>query len=123
MEVLTYHFVRTPSEGSELFFKRLTVLNAAVCFDLEDSIKSLSGSLDSELKDKARTKILKFLGNYSTHLSECRLGIRINKSNSHEFEKDISFLTSFSKFCKIDCLFLPKIETITLIFIFSSFTS
>ena len=110
MEVLTYHFVRTPTEGSELFFKRLSLLNAVVCFDLEDSIKTSSGSLDSELKDKTRTKILNFLRNYNTHLSECRLGIRINKSNSYEFEKDISFLKSFSKFHKIDCIFLPKIE-------------
>lgn len=111
-KILMFHFTAPTKEMIIGFSKSIFNLDAILCFDLEDIVKDLPINLDNEgqrnlhRKDVITTIELLF----AQHINPM-VGIRMNTWDSIEFYEDLKAIESIKTKIKINCIFLPKVES------------
>lgn len=80
-------------------------------FDLEDTLFDIEGLKTPEIKSWGRNELIEFSYLRKDLPSRKKIGVRVNRPNSAEFDNDIFFLSQLSKNWNIEAIVIPKVET------------
>lgn len=111
MDVL--YFIKYFEHGFDRYFRKISKTDATIVFDLEDSIQDTD---HPERNPIVKAQFRKILGNllleHKALLDPKKIGIRLNGTDSGEFERDIQFLQKTPK-VSWDSIIIPKVEELT----------
>lgn len=102
-----YQFIKYNHETNINHFYSVIKTNAVLCFDFEDGIEYPFDPLKSaKLKNDSRIYFKNIYEKIQTMSKPVKIGVRINRINKLELEKDIYMLEKM----KIYSVFLPKVH-------------
>jgi len=82
-----------------------------IIFDLEDTLSDLDVKKAKRIKAWGRSELAIFACSYPDFFKSKKVGIRVNRLKSGEFERDLETIAKISKIWDLDCIVGPKIES------------
>jgi citrate lyase beta subunit len=93
-------------------FLSASLPNNSIIYDLEDGVQDvMNPDNNSLLKETARLNLLGYLKKNAAKNKQIKVGFRINTLSGEEFKHDLEFLSEINKYCNIQYLLLPKINS------------
>jgi citrate lyase beta subunit len=91
--------------------KKTISQDCIVILDLEDTLGNLDKKKSKSLKAWGRRELIKFVKSYPDFFKNKKIGIRINKLKSLDFEEDLKTISQISKIWDLFCIVGPKTES------------
>lgn len=109
MQIFQFMSIQRCSLLKRLLNKALSQ-DCIIVLDLEDTLSDIDIKKSKAIKEWGRSELSKFAYSNPDFFNNKKIGIRINRINSSEFEKDIKILSEISKIWDLFCIVAPMIE-------------